>query len=198
MAMRDRHVSLGSTPGFKLPRDCVVTVVPAGHQTTLAAGERVTLLQALGGTATVTTSEGEMVRLSQEDSVEFGFVEPPGTRTGTPTDPSGDDAESAFSVDRVWEAAATVYDPEIPVDIVELGLVYRIDARPLPSGGYRVDIDMSVTAPFCGMGDIMRQDLHDAVAALPQVEDVAVQLVFDPPWDASRMSDVARLELGMM
>jgi len=76
--------------------------------------------------------------------------------------------------------------------------VYRVDAEELPSGGWRVDIDMSVTAPFCGMGDILRRDLHDAVAALPGVEAVEVTLVFDPPWDASRLSDVARLEMGMM
>lgn len=189
--MRDQHVSLGSTAGFKLPRDCVVTIVPAGHKIVLAEGERVTLLQALGGTATVTTAEGEMARLSQTDSVDFGFIK-------AQTDGDEGSNGSAFSIDRVWEAAATVYDPEIPVDIVELGLVYRVDAQQLPSGGWRVDIDMSVTAPFCGMGDIMRQDLHDAVAALPEVEAVAVQLVFDPPWDVSRMSDVARLELGMM
>ena len=98
----------------------------------------------------------------------------------------------------MWEAASTVYDPEIPVDIVELGLVYRVDAEQLSSGGWRVDVDMSVTAPFCGMGDILRQDLHDAIAALSGVEEVEVKLVFDPPWDASRLSDVARLELGMM
>ena len=187
--MRDQHVSIGSTAGFKLPRDCVATVVPAGHPTTLAAGQRVTLMQALGGTATVTTADGEMVRLSPEDSIEFGFVRPAGP---------GEEAEGDFNLDQVWEAAATVYDPEIPVDIVELGLVYRVDGQELPSGGWKIDIDMSVTAPFCGMGDIMRQDLHDAVAELAGVEEVEVVLVFDPPWDASRLSDVARLELGMM
>jgi metal-sulfur cluster biosynthetic enzyme len=98
----------------------------------------------------------------------------------------------------VWEAATTVYDPEIPVDIVELGLVYRVEAEQSAGGGWRVEIDMSVTAPFCGMGDILRRDLHDAVAALNGVDEVDVKLVFDPPWDASRLSDVARLELGMM
>lgn len=192
--MRDQHVKIGSTAGFKLPRACLVTVIPAGHAATLEAGQRVSLVQALGGTATVTTEDGEMVRLSPEDSVEFGFVRP--------VEPGGNEADGEdsgeFSVERVWEAAATVYDPEIPVDIVELGLVYRVDADELPDGGWRVDIDMSVTAPFCGMGDIMRQDLHNAVAALPGVNTVTVQLVFDPPWDASRLSDVARLELGMM
>lgn len=192
MIMRDQHVSLSGATGFKLPKDTVVTIVPAGHSATLAEGERVTLLQALGGTATVTTADGEMARLSHEDAVEFGFI--------TPVSESGDGSadDAAFSVERVWEAAATVYDPEIPVDIVELGLVYRVDAKELPSGNWRVDVDMSVTAPFCGMGDIMREDLHNAVAAIPGVEQVAVQLVFDPPWDSSRMSDVARLELGFM
>ena len=188
--MTDQQVSVGPRKGITLPRDCVVTIVPAGHRSTLTKGDRVTLLQALGGTATVTTREGEMARLSPDDSIDFGFIE----AQTTPDVPD----DSPFSVDRVWEAATTVYDPEIPVDIVELGLVYRVDADELPSGGWRVDIDMSVTAPFCGMGDILRQDLHDAVAAVPGVEQVQVKLVFDPPWDASRLSDVARLELGMM
>jgi probable FeS assembly SUF system protein SufT len=189
----DQPVGIGPTKGFTLPRDCEVTIVPAGHRTVLPAGERVTLLQALGGTATVKTREGEMARIGRKDAVEFGFVDAPldGDVIEVPSD-------APFSVDRVWEAATTVYDPEIPVDIVELGLVYRVDAEQLASGGWRVEVDMSVTAPFCGMGDILRQDLHDAVAALNGVEEVEVKLVFDPPWDASRLSDVARLELGMM
>jgi probable FeS assembly SUF system protein SufT len=185
-------VGVGVRKGFALPRDCEVTIVPAGHRTVLPKGDRVTLLQALGGTATVKTRDGEMARLSRTDAIEFGFVDAPeGDVAAVPTD-------APFSIDRVWEAATTVYDPEIPVDIVELGLVYRVDAEQLASGGWRVEVDMSVTAPFCGMGDILRQDLHDAVAALNGVEEVDVKLVFDPPWDASRLSDVARLELGMM
>ena len=185
-------VGVGVRKGFALPRDCEVTVVPAGHRTMLAKGDRVTLLQALGGTATVKTREGEMARLSRADSIEFGFIDAPATATDAVA------SDVPFSIDRVWEAATTVYDPEIPVDIVELGLVYRVDAEQSATGGWRVEVDMSVTAPFCGMGDILRQDLHDAVAALNGVDDVEVKLVFDPPWDASRLSDVARLELGMM
>jgi probable FeS assembly SUF system protein SufT len=188
--MTDQPVTVGATTGFTLPRDCVVTISPAGHSVTLTAGHRVTLLQALGGTATVTTSEGEMARLSAADSIDFGFV-------AVAAKPDVTD-DTPFSVDWVWEAAATVYDPEIPVDIVELGLVYRVDTSEQANGAWHVDIDMSVTAPFCGMGDILRQDLHDAVAALPGVDEVDVKLVFDPPWDATRLSDVARLELGMM
>ena len=188
--MADQPVGLGPTKGFTLPRAAEVTIVPAGHKITLAEGDRVGLMQALGGTATVTTADGEMARLSKADSVDFGFVEA--------ADTPEIDNDAPFSVDRVWEAATTVYDPEIPVDIVELGLVYRVDASQMANGGWRVEVDMSVTAPFCGMGDILRQDLHDAVAALNGVDDVEVKLVFDPPWDASRLSDVARLELGMM
>jgi probable FeS assembly SUF system protein SufT len=188
--MTDQQVNVGATKGFTLPRDCEVTIVPAGHRTTLRSGDRVTLLQALSATATVTTSDGEMARLSQADSVDFGFV-----AVAEQPDATGD---MPFSVDRVWEAAATVYDPEIPVDIVELGLVYRVDTTEQANGAWHIDIDMSVTAPFCGMGDILRQDLHDAVAAIDGVDDVEVKLVFDPPWDATRLSAVARLELGMM
>ncbi|WP_439116130.1 iron-sulfur cluster assembly protein, partial [Ilumatobacter sp.] len=187
--MSDQSVSVGKTKGFTLPRAAVATIVPAGHQVTLAAGDRVTLLQALGATATVTTRDGEMARLSRQDSIDFGFIDAP--------DGSAVASDAPFSIDRVWEAATTVYDPEIPVDIVELGLVYRVDAEQLDGGGWHVDIDMSVTAPFCGMGDILRLDLRDAVAAVTGVDTVDVKLVFDPPWDASRLSDVARLELGM-
>ncbi len=183
-------VGVGVRKGFVLPHDCEVTIVPAGHRVVLPKGERVTLLQALGGTATVKTREGEMARLGRQDSIDLGFVDLADAPVAVSSGP--------FSVDRVWEAATTVYDPEIPVDIVELGLVYRIDAEEVDGGGWRVEIDMSVTAPFCGMGDILRSDLHDAVAALDGVEEVEVKLVFDPPWDASRLSDVARLELGMM
>lgn len=188
--MREQPVAIGSSRAFLLPRECVVTIVPAGHRAVLAKGEPVTVLQALGGTATVTTRDGEMARLSPQDSIDFGFIQARAPREAADG--------SAFDIASVWEAATTVYDPEIPVDIVELGLVYRVEADELPTGDWHVEIDMSVTAPFCGMGDILRRDLHDAVAALSGVEAVEVKLVFDPPWDVSRMSDVARLELGMM
>jgi probable FeS assembly SUF system protein SufT len=188
--MRDQRVTITGAGEFRLPRDCTVTIVPAGHRTVLTEGDRVTLLQALGGSATVTTSDGEMARLTPEDSIDFGFIDAVDRGDATSDQP--------FSIERVWDAARTVYDPEIPVDIVELGLVYRVDTDQLPTGAWRVDIDMSVTAPFCGMGDILRQDLHDAVSSLGGVDEVNVELVLDPPWDVARLSDVARLELGMM
>ena len=188
--MSDQPVSVRPARGFLLPRDCAVTIVPAGHSRVLPKGMRVTVLQALGGTVTVTTADREMARLTAADAIELGLIEAPAAPAASSAEP--------FHIDRVWEAATTVYDPEIPVNIVELGLVYRVEATQLPNGGQRVEIDMSVTAPFCGMGDILRQDLHAAVAAVHGVDEVEVNLVFDPPWDASRLSDVARLELGMM
>jgi probable FeS assembly SUF system protein SufT len=188
--MSDQPISVRPARGFLLPRDCTVTIVPAGHSVTLSKGDRVKVLQALGGTVTITTGDGEMARLAATDAIDLGLID-------APTEPATS-SDEPFHIDRVWDAAATVYDPEIPVNIVELGLVYRVDTAQLPSGGWRVDIDMSVTAPFCGMGDILRQDLHAAVATLGGVEEVQVNLVFDPPWDVSRLSDVARLELGMM
>lgn len=190
--MGEQSVNIDSSRMFTLPRPVEVTIVPAGHRIVLDEGARVTLLQALGGTATVTTADGEMARLTPADSIEFGFIDAP-QASGT-----ADGEDAAFSEDAVWAAAATVFDPEIPVDIVELGLVYRVEPEELEEGGWQVEIDMSVTAPFCGMGDILRQDLHDAVVAIPGVKFAQVNLVFDPPWDVSRMSDVARLELGMM
>ncbi len=190
--MGDVAVEVASSRRFTLPRACEVTIVPAGHRITLPEGEEVKVLQALGGTATVTTGDGEMARLSPADSIEFGLIRAPAASATVGGDPG------SFDVQQVWDAATTVYDPEIPVDIVELGLIYRIEANEVPGGTWKIDIDMSVTAPFCGMGDILRNDLSDAVAAIPRVEAVDVKMVFDPPWDVSRMSDVARLELGMM
>lgn len=186
----DRQVSVRPARGFLLPRDCDATIVPAGHRVTLGEGERVTIMQALGGSVTITTRDGEMARIAAHDAIEFGLLTAPPDRDCAPAEP--------FAIEQVWDAAATIFDPEIPVNIVELGLVYRVEATQLPDAGWSVDIDMSVTAPFCGMGDVLRQDLHDAVAALDGVDEVLVALVFDPPWDASRLSDVARLELGMM
>ena len=100
--------------------------------------------------------------------------------------------------EQVYEALHECYDPEIPVNIVELGLVYQCKATPLPEGGYRVEIHMTVTAPGCGMGPVLVDDVRRKVEDLPGVKEADVQLVWEPPWDQSRMSDVARLQLGWM
>lgn len=186
----EREVAVDLSPDLRLMRESVVTIVPDGVQRVLPAGERVTPVQALGGSATVRIGSGEMARLSTDDAVELGLIDPP-------PDPEDDRGDGTFSIDRVWAALATVYDPEIPIDIVELGLVYRCEADERLDGTH-VEVDMSVTAPFCGMGDVLRQDAAERVAAVPGVTSVNVQLVLDPPWDQSRMSQAARLELGML
>ena len=152
--MPDQPVSVGATKGFTLPRDCEVTIVPAGHRIKLAAGDRVTLLQALGGTATVTTSEGEMARLTPVDSIDFGFIDAP----------SGDvvASDEPFSIDRVWEAATTVYDPEIPVDIYELGLVYEVNVLE----GQEVGIVMTLTSPMCPVAETLPIEVEETECEL--------------------------------
>ena len=135
--MRESRVGIrGASSGFTLPRDVHATVIPAGTPVLLLAGDEVTVMQALGTTATVTTGDGEMVRLSTADSVEFGFVDEAAVRPV---------AEGAFSLDGVGGCRHRVR-PRDPDDIVELGLVYRVEPSDLPSGNKRVDIDMSVTA----------------------------------------------------
>src|SRR5947209_710712 len=106
--------------------------------------------------------------------------------------------EGPFAEERVWEQLRTVFDPEIPVNVVDLGLIYRCEPVPLPGGGHRVEIDMSMTAPGCTMGDVLKEDVRRKVQAVPGVREVRVEVVWDPPWDAGRMSDAAKLQLGWM
>jgi metal-sulfur cluster biosynthetic enzyme len=105
---------------------------------------------------------------------------------------------ASFSMDKVTEALGTVYDPEIPISIVELGLVYRCDEVELPDGRRRIEIDMTMTAPGCGMGDVLRADAMRAVSAVPGVDEVEVTVVWEPPWSMDRISEEARLELGLL
>ena len=98
----------------------------------------------------------------------------------------------------IWDQLKTCYDPEIPVNIVDLGLIYRCDVTALPDGERSVDVDMTLTAPGCGMGEILVQDAQEKIAIVPTVKDVRVELVFDPPWNQSMMSDEARLQTGLM
>ena len=176
----DRHV-------LSTPLEAII--VPDGTREILPAGTEVVARQVLGVAATVSLPDGRLARLGPDDSAMLGLV-----------DAAAIDAvvDGPFSLDAVWSVLGSIYDPEIPVDIVGLGLIYRCEASELPDGTHAVEVDMSVTAPFCGIGDILRQEAIDRITVLPGVAAVDVQLVFDPPWDKSRMSDAARLELGML
>ncbi|HEY0557537.1 MAG TPA: iron-sulfur cluster assembly protein, partial [Thermoanaerobaculia bacterium] len=99
--------------------------------------------------------------------------------------------------DQVWALLKTCYDPEIPVNIVDLGLVYNCEVVERPEGGRRVDVKMTLTAPGCGMGPVLAKDVQNGIESLPEVETADVEVVFDPPWDQKMMSEAARLELGL-
>jgi len=170
-----------------LTRDCEAILVPAGTPVTLPAGSEVTITQELGGDFTVITSWGYMVRIAGEDADALGRER---------TAPSREENEE-FSEAAVWEALRTIYDPEIPVNIVDLGLIYGVDTFPLPDGERRVDVRMTLTAPGCGMGQVLKQDVERKVGNLPGVDEVDVEVVFDPPWGPNMMSEAARLELGL-
>jgi probable FeS assembly SUF system protein SufT len=170
-------------------RDCAATTVPYGEPVTLPEGSGVRVLQALGGSVTVRDTFGRLFRLVGADADAVG-LEPIGRNVTITT-------SQPFALERVWEALGTVYDPEMSLNIVELGLVYRCE-EVLDAGRRTISIDMTMTAPGCGMGDILRDDVLRAVGAVGGVDDVDVTIVFDPPWCVDRMPEDVRLSLGLL
>ena len=174
---------------IELSQNCQATVIPGGQPMLLQRGDQVVVTQTLGGSATVQTEMGYLVRISAEDSAALGL-------SG-----DADEAISAdgapFELDQVIAQLKNVFDPEIPINVVDLGLIYVCQAEPLADGTHRVEIKMSMTAPGCGMGDILKEDARAAVQSVPGVSDIDIELVWDPPWGKDRMSEAARLQLGM-
>ena len=173
-----------------LIRDVKAIIIPAGESITLREGTEGFITQALGGSFTIYV-EGNLFRISGGDADALGKdpVPPP----AVPDNATDEDIEAV-----IWDQLGTCYDPEIPVDIVNLGLVYRCKVTPLGNGQRSVSVDMTLTAPGCGMGDVLVQDAREKIAVIPTVSDVTVELVFDPPWNVGMMSDEARLQTGMM
>jgi probable FeS assembly SUF system protein SufT len=179
-----------------LSRDCEVLVIPSGIRHRLPVGTVVRISQALGDSYTV-TALGGMYRVEGNDADALGLsmhhnaAVPPET----------------FSEEAVWAALRTVFDPEIPVNIVDLGLIYSCLIAPLPFGNTqaagnqntanRVEIQMTLTAPGCGMADVLKADVERKLARLPGVKEVSVEVVFDPPWEPNRMTEAAKLQLGL-
>jgi probable FeS assembly SUF system protein SufT len=191
----------------EMRRDCPVVLVPSGRQAVLAAGEQVVIVQHLGGSFTVQIGHGALARIAGADADALGIEARGGDEHGAGEDGT-DSQESprqgsespdwhAPDVDEVLDRLRTVYDPEIPVNVVDLGLIYGCEVHPTHSGGYRVTVRMSMTAPGCGMGDILRAEATEQILEIPGVADAEVELVFEPPWDLGRMSEAARLQLGM-
>ena len=160
--------------------------VPQGTPLTLGVGEMVTVTQALGDTVTLDIGS-RLVRIETLDLVKLGVQAP----ENIVSDPS------ASLESQVWEVLRQSYDPEIPVNIVDLGLIYDIRISTLIDGRTHIRLDMTLTAPGCGMGPVMARDIKKNIEALSGVDQADIQMVFDPPWDASRMTEEARLEAGL-
>src|SRR5256885_1115926 len=164
-----------------LARDTQATQIPSGSKVLLPAGARVTITQSLGGQFTVTTDEGGLYRIDDRDADALG-ERPAAAAAPAPM------TEGPFEEEQVWEQLRTVFDPEIPVNLVDLGLIYRCEAVPLPEGGHRVEVDMSMTAPGCGMGDVLKEDVRRKIQGLPGVHYVRVEVWWDHPWGPSGRS----------
>ena len=170
-----------------LMRDCEAILIPSGTPLELPEGSVVFITQALGGSYTVNIN-GNLARIAARDADALGFD----------IEESGDSQKTNGSVeDMVWDQLRTCYDPEIPINIVDLGLIYNCDITPLEDGSNKVDIVMTLTAPGCGMGQFLADDVKSKVTSVPDVGEVNVELTFDPPWDQSMMSEMARLETGL-
>lgn len=172
-----------------LPRDVDALLIPSGAKILLQAGTEVRITQALGGSFTVNIY-GNLARIDAKDADALG-KEPP-------EDMSDELLESMSIEELVWYKMKQVYDPEIPVNVVDLGLIYDCQVYPLRKSEHRVDIKMTLTAPGCGMGPVIAEDVRMKVLSLPTVAEANIELVFDPPWDRNKISDAAKLALGML
>jgi probable FeS assembly SUF system protein SufT len=168
-----------------LKRDIEAIEIPAGVKRLLPAGTTVRISQFLGNAYTVVTDLGYLCRVDARDADALGM---------TPAD-QPEQAPGTFSEQMVWDQLKTVFDPEIPVNIVDLGLIYACDIADVDEGK-KIDIKMSMTAPGCGMGNVLKADVEGKISRLPDVKQVNVEVVFDPPWGPARMSEAAKLQLG--
>lgn len=180
-----------------LLRDVEASVVPVGTKVTLQKGEQAYITQSLGGTYTVVVN-GNMFRIDGKDADALGLqpevkpVAAAGAPVVKPSTPEEIEKE-------VWEQLKTCYDPEIPVNIVDLGLIYDCTVTPIGAGQtFKVDVKMTLTAPGCGMGPVIAQEAQNKILSLENVDEANVEVVWDPPWNQGMLSEAARLQLGLM
>jgi probable FeS assembly SUF system protein SufT len=175
-----------------LLRDVQAAVVPVGTNVTLLKGEQAYITQALGGSYTVVVN-GNMFRIDGADVDALGVQVQAKPTTSTGGSRTAEELEK-----EVWQALRTCYDPEIPVNIVDLGLIYDCQVAPLPStGNHQATIKMTLTAPGCGMGPMLAQDVQSKLLSIEGIDEAAVELVWDPPWNQGMMTEAARLQLGL-
>ena len=177
-----------------LKRDCPAVLIPSGEATTLMGGSSVWLTQSLGDSYTAMTDRGYMVRIDGSDGDALGLA--PITQwkqnQSIPQDDGGEAVEK-----RVWDQLRACFDPEIPVNIVDLGLIYHCAVTPLSGGGHRAVVRFTLTAQGCGMGQFLKADIQRKLLNISGVQEVDVELVWDPPWNQSMISDSAKQQLGI-
>lgn len=173
-------------------RECEAILIPTGAPIKLPEGSVVFITQALGGNYTVNVN-GNLAQVGAKDADALGFEIPEAiNREQVPN------ADGSVNEEHLWAQMRTCYDPEIPINIVELGLIYDCNIAQSEGGGNKVNILMTLTAPACGMGDFLAADVQSKVATVPNVGEVSVELTFDPPWSPERMTEAARLETGLL
>ena len=174
---------------FVVEREVRAVLVPAGTELTLQPGTSGYITQALGGSFTVYI-EGNLYRISGEDADAIGKE-----RVAPPELPPNATEDDVLKL--AWDQMRTCYDPEIPINIVDLGLVYDCSVLANEDGTRSIEVKLTLTAPGCGMGEILVDDVRDKIERIPTVSEARVELTFDPPWNQSMMSEAARLQTGM-
>ena len=186
---RNQGAEMALSNSITLSRDCEAIEIPCGRRATLPSITAVRVMQSLGNTYTVATDRGYMYRIDASNADAFGISPAPAQ---PPTAPDG-----VFNKQMVWAQLRTVHDPEIPVNIVDLGLIYSCEITQLEEGARKIDIKISMAAPGCGISNVFRADVENKLSRLPSVKEVSVDVVFDPPWNLSRMTEAARWQLGI-
>ncbi len=184
---------------IKLSREVAAVAIPAGTPHSLPKGTEVFITQELGGTFTIHTN-GLLYRIDGKDADALGRSLPgaaPSAETAAESATGNSPQPAMLEDDAVWEVLKTCFDPEIPVNIVDLGLIYDLDKQQLSDGKYQVLVKMTLTAPGCGMGEVIANDARQKILALPAVEDAVVEIVWDPPWHQSMITKQGRLALGL-
>jgi probable FeS assembly SUF system protein SufT len=176
-----------------LTRDVEASVVPIGTKVTLQKGETAHITQSLGGTYTVVVN-GNMFRIESKDADALGMEVPAKPLAAAATGPLTQEQLEKH----VWEQLKTCYDPEIPVNIVDLGLIYDCHLTPIGESNFKADIKMTLTAPGCGMGPVLAQDVQNKLVSLEPIDEANVELVWDPPWNQGMMTEAAKLQLGLL
>ena len=177
-----------------LTRDVEASVVPIGTKVTLQKGETAQITQSLGDTYTVIVN-GNMFRIESKDADALGMeVKAATAATAAPDGPITQEQLEK----QIWDALKTCYDPEIPVNIVDLGLIYDCHLTPIGENNFKADVKMTLTAPGCGMGPVLAQDVQNKLISLEPIDEANVELVWDPPWNQGMMTEAAKLQLGLM